>query len=62
MQIEKFIETIFPSQTAEQAKGQLSEAEEKAAQEKKDARSETMFIMVIMLIIVAFIASIMVCA
>ena len=66
IQIEKFIETIFPSQTAEQAKlraqGQRTEAEEKKDQQSKDARGETMFIIFIMLIVIGLLATVMVCA
>lgn len=64
MQIEKWIETLFPSQTAEEAqrrvKGQKSEADEAAAKESAEARSDVFFVLFVNLIILAFITSIMV--
>ncbi|BDD60305.1 bifunctional farnesyl-diphosphate farnesyltransferase/squalene synthase [Monascus purpureus] len=63
-QIEKWIETLFPSQTAEEAqrrvKGQKSEADEAAAKESAEARSDVFFVLFVNLIILAFITSIMV--
>ncbi|RMJ27607.1 hypothetical protein PHISP_01527 [Aspergillus sp. HF37] len=62
-QIEKFIETIFPSQTAENAhrqlRGQQPELADKKAREEKEARDETLFIMSIMLVMVLCIAALM---
>lgn len=64
-QIEKFIETIFPSQTAEAAQlrnqGQRPVHDEKKAKEEKEAREDLIFIMFIMMTIVGIIAAFMVC-
>lgn len=66
VQIEKFIEAIFPSQTAENAhrqlQGQRPEQDDKTKRQEKEARDETLFIMGIMLVMVLCIAVIMVCA
>ncbi|RAH63415.1 farnesyl-diphosphate farnesyltransferase [Aspergillus piperis CBS 112811] len=59
--IEKWIETIFPSQNAEAAKrritGELTEAEKKQAEEHAETRKDMYFMMGLMVVIV-FITSI----
>lgn len=65
MQIEKFIETIFPSQNAQDAKllvkGELSEADKKKAQEEAETRQDLYFMMCLMGAIVLVISFMMVC-
>ncbi|PLN85626.1 farnesyl-diphosphate farnesyltransferase [Aspergillus taichungensis] len=61
--IEKFIETIFPSQSAQDAKllvkGEMSEADKKKAQEEAETRQDLYFMMCLMGVIVLVISSIM---
>lgn len=64
--IEKFIESIFPSQTAEEAhrkiSRQASEEEEKRRQEISEMREDVLMMMLIMAVVVIILTSIMVCA
>ena len=64
MQIEKFVESIFPSQSAEQAQRSITGAatpeEERRAREDAEARKDIYFIMGLMGVIVFIIALVMV--
>ncbi|KAL1977512.1 hypothetical protein VTN31DRAFT_371 [Thermomyces dupontii] len=61
--IEKFIESIFPSQTAEEAhrkiSRQASEEEEKRRQEISEMREDVLMMMLIMAVVVIILTSIM---
>ena len=63
-QIEKFVESIFPSQSAEQAQRSITGAatpeEERRAREDAEARKDIYFIMGLMGVIVFIIALVMV--
>lgn len=63
-QIEKFIETLFPSQTAEEAKlklsGQATEDEEKKKQQEKESWEDIKMMMIIMGGIITFITVLLV--
>ena len=63
-QLEKFIESIFPSQSPEAAKGVVkgepTPEEKKKAEQEKEARQEVFFIMLIMFVMVCFVTAIMV--
>lgn len=63
-QIEKFIETLFPSQTAEEAKlklsGQSTEDEEKKKQQDKESWEDIKMMMIIMGGIITFITVLLV--
>lgn len=65
MQIEKFIENIFPSQNAKEAQrrvtGTVTEEEAKKAAEDAEARKDVFFIMGLMGVVVLVIAVLMVC-
>ena len=64
MQIEKFVESIFPSQSVEQAQraltGSATPEEERRAREDAEARKDIYFIMGLMGVVVLIIALIMV--
>ncbi|RJE21827.1 hypothetical protein PHISCL_05846 [Aspergillus sclerotialis] len=61
--LEKFIESIFPSQSPEAAqrlvKGERTPEERRKAEEDKEAKQELLFIMFVMFIIVCFVTAIM---
>lgn len=63
-QIEKFVETLFPSQTAEEAKlklsGQSTEDEAKKKQQEKESWEDMKMMMIIMGSIIAVITIILV--
>ena len=65
MQIEKFIENIFPRQNAKEAQrrvtGTVTEEEAKKAAEDAEARKDVFFIMGLMGVVVLVIAVLMVC-
>ncbi|RHZ64356.1 Delta(24)-sterol C-methyltransferase [Aspergillus turcosus] len=62
--IEKFIETIFPSQSAEEANrrvlGQKSEAEQEKARLEAETRKDVLFMMALMGVIVVFVSIVMI--
>ncbi|KAF7159663.1 hypothetical protein CNMCM5623_005043 [Aspergillus felis] len=62
--IEKFIETIFPSQSAEEANrrvlGQKSEAEQEKARLEAETRKDVCFMMALMGVIVLFVSIVMI--
>ncbi|KAF7114052.1 hypothetical protein CNMCM5793_007032 [Aspergillus hiratsukae] len=62
--IEKFIETIFPSQSAEEANrrvlGQKSEAEQEKAKLEAETRKDVLFMMALMGVIVLFVSIVMI--
>ncbi|GFG20761.1 probable squalene synthase [Aspergillus udagawae] len=62
--IEKFIETIFPSQSAEEANrrvlGQKSEAEQEKARLEAETRKDVYFMMALMGVIVVFVSIVMI--
>ncbi|KAF4180670.1 hypothetical protein CNMCM8694_007184 [Aspergillus lentulus] len=62
--IEKFIETIFPSQSAEEANrrvlGQKSEAEQEKARLEAETRKDVFFMMALMGVIVVFVSIVMI--
>ncbi|KAG2421347.1 squalene synthetase [Aspergillus terreus] len=62
--IEKFIETIFPSQNAEDAKrkvvGEQSQEEREKAQQEAEARQDVFFMMALMGVIVLIVSIIMI--
>jgi len=64
MQIEKFAETIFPSQSAEEAQrrltGAVTEEEARKAKEEAEARQDVYFIMGLMGVVVLIVALTMV--
>jgi farnesyl-diphosphate farnesyltransferase len=64
VQIEKFIETIFPTQKAEDAqrrvKGELSRAELEKRKAEADSKSDVFFLMAIMGVIIFLVAGVMV--
>lgn len=65
VQIEKFIEAIYPSQNAEEAKrkvkGEQTEAERKKAEEDAEARQDVFFMMMLMGVILVVVSLLMVC-
>lgn len=64
LQIEKFIESIFPSQKAEDAQrrvtGEVSKAEAEQKKQEAESRQDIYFMLSLMLAIVLFVAGIMV--
>ena len=64
MQIEKFVESIFPSQSAEEAQrrltGAANPAEEQKAREDAEAKKDMYFIMGLMGVVVLIVAIVMV--
>ncbi|PKX90406.1 bifunctional farnesyl-diphosphate farnesyltransferase/squalene synthase [Aspergillus novofumigatus IBT 16806] len=62
--IEKFIENIFPSQSAEEANrrvlGQKSEAEQEKARLEAETRKDVLFMMALMGVIVVFVSIVMI--
>ncbi|PYI27394.1 farnesyl-diphosphate farnesyltransferase [Aspergillus indologenus CBS 114.80] len=62
--IEKWIETIFPTQSAEVAKrritGEMTEAERKKREEEADTRQDVCFMMGLMLVIVVIVSVVMI--
>lgn len=64
VQIEKFVESIYPTQTAEAAilaqKGQLTEDAEKRRKDEAEARSDTMFMLFAVFGVLLFVSGLMV--
>ncbi|PWY77028.1 farnesyl-diphosphate farnesyltransferase [Aspergillus heteromorphus CBS 117.55] len=62
--IEKWVETIFPSQNAEAAQrrvtGELSEAEKKKAEQEAETRQDVCFMMGLMVVIVFIVSIVMI--
>jgi farnesyl-diphosphate farnesyltransferase len=65
VQIEKFIESIFPSQNAEEVKrrvkGELTKEEQERKQEDEESKQDVYFMMALMGAVIFFVAFSMVC-